>query len=216
MPFFCKPASAAAALKARGLPVIRSGVSLRLLLVDKQTSPHGHLAAAALGEVHVVKFDSDHTNLTELVQLIREAHRQNQGPFESIAVAQHGADPDTNLWTWASDCDIDLNSVHGALDQLTPVVEVLAAALSKTRIGRAHVDFLACGLATACKGLVPALEKMHGIDFRASTDDTGNDVNGGDWKMETDNDYCEQGLPGRRQAGRVHRKDGPPAAAPKG
>ena len=56
-------------------------------------------------------------------------------------------------------------------------------------MGKAHVDFLACGLASACKGLVPALEKMYGIDFRASTDDTGNAINGGDWKMETDNDY---------------------------
>ena len=33
------------------------------------------------------------------------------------------------------------------------------------------------------------LEKLYGVDFRASTDDTGNDVNGGDWKMETDGDY---------------------------
>jgi len=66
---------------------------------------------------------------------------------------------------------------------------VLAAALSKTRAGKAHIDLLACNLATTCKGLVPALEKMYGIDFRASTDETGNDLAGGDWKMETDNDY---------------------------
>merc|ERR550514_1818508 len=75
------------------------------------------------------------------------------------------------------------------MDDLAPVIEVLAAALAKTRAGKAHIDLLACGLATTCKGLVPALEKMYGIDFRASTDDTGNAINGGDWKMETDSDY---------------------------
>ena len=62
-------------------------------------------------------------------------------------------------------------------------------ALEKTRMGKAHIDFLACGLAGFAPRLVIGLEKMYGIDFRASTDDTGNDVNGGDWKMETDNDY---------------------------
>ena len=29
----------------------------------------------------------------------------------------------------------------------------------------------------------------YGVDFRASTDDTGNSFRGGDWKMETDGDY---------------------------
>jgi len=30
---------------------------------------------------------------------------------------------------------------------------------------------------------------MYGVDFRASIDDTGNDLHGGDWLMETDTDY---------------------------
>jgi len=164
------------------------GVSLRLLLVDKQVDAQDVLPHAALGCVHVVKYDAHSTTLAELVALIREAHRQNTAPFLSMAIAQHGAD-EHGQWAWTSDLTVDLKNMHGAIDQLAPIVEVLAAALSKTTAGKAHIDLLACNLATTCKGLIPALEKMYGIDFRASTDETGNDLSGGDWKMETDNDY---------------------------
>jgi len=164
------------------------GVSLRLLLVDKQVDAEDVLPNAALASVHVVKYDAKATTLAELVGLIREAHRQNGAPFLSMAIAQHGADAEGH-WEWTTDLSVNLKNMHGAIDQLAPVIEVLAAALSKTKAGKAHIDLLACGLATTCKGLIPALEKMYGIDFRASTDDTGNAINGGDWKMETDNDY---------------------------
>ena len=164
------------------------GVSLRLLLVDRQVDAQDVLPNAALGCVHVVKYDAKETTLAQLVGLIREAHRQNGAPFLSMAIAQHGADAE-GQWQWTTDLTVNLKSMHGAIDQLAPVVEVLAAALSKTKAGKAHIDLLACNLATTCKGLVPALEKMYGIDFRASTDETGNDLSGGDWKMETDDDY---------------------------
>jgi len=164
------------------------GVSLRLLLVDRQVDEQDVLPHAALSSVHVVRYDAHTTTLAELISLVREAHRQNGAPFLSMAVAQHGAD-EHGQWAWTSDLTVDLNNMHGAIDQLAPVIEVLAAALSKTKPGEAHIDLLACNLATTCKGLVPALEKMYGIDFRASTDETGNDLSGGDWKMETDNDY---------------------------
>jgi len=164
------------------------GVSLRLLLVDKQVDAEDVLPHAALSCVHVVKYDAKATTLAELISLVREAHRQNTAPFLSMAIAQHGADSE-GQWAWTTDLTVNLKNMHGAIDQLAPVIEVLAAALSKTKAGKAHIDLLACGLATTCKGLVPALEKMYGIDFRASTDDTGNAINGGDWKMETDNDY---------------------------
>ena len=196
MPFFCKPSGLKARTKAKAAALrqqtaglaAHTGVSLRLLLVDRQISPHGHLAAAALDTVHVVEYDSATATRNELVGLVREAHRQNGTPFLSIACANHGADAGKQ-WAWASDLAVDLRSVHGALNQLAPMVECLTSTLCKTHIGHAHIDFLACGLATTCKGLVPALEKMYGVDFRASTDDTGNDINQGNWKMETDDDY---------------------------
>ena len=90
-------------------------------------------------------------------------------------------------WTIAADKTLDLNSVNQALDDFAPFLTTLTAALQKTGmdlrhtkgLGASHVDFLACNLASACKGFIPALEKMYDQDFRASTDETGNIQNGG-------------------------------------
>ena len=60
-----------------------------------------------------------------------------------------------------------------------------------TPVSRLHITIPALAARASTCGLAncPALEKMYGIEFRASTDDTGNDINGSDWMMETDNDY---------------------------
>ena len=70
---------------------VLAGPVRRLLLVDKQVSPHGHLANAALDTVTVIDYDSADTTLEELLGLIRGAHRKHDMPFTSIACAQHGA-----------------------------------------------------------------------------------------------------------------------------
>jgi len=111
----------------------------------------------------------------------------NAKPFKSIAVAQHGADSQKR-WVWAKDLKVNLGNVETAIEDLLPVFEVLVGALKKTKRGVAHVDFLACGLHSTCDTLIPRLETLYGVDFRASTDDTGNDLNGGDWIMETPGD----------------------------
>merc|ERR1719159_616851 len=100
------------------------GVSLRLLLVDKQVDAEDVLPNAALDSVHVVRYDAHSTTLSELLSLIREAHRQNGAPFLSIAIAQHGAD-DAKQWTWTSDLVINLGNLYSAMDDLAPIVEVL-------------------------------------------------------------------------------------------
>jgi len=163
-------------------------ISLRLLLIDKQVDAQGVIPGAALKTVHCIKYDSALDDTATLVKKIREAHTQNGGPFLSIAIAQHGPN-DENEWTWTKDLMVDLDDMNDSLSALAPIIEPLAACLRKTAMGKAHIDFLACRLAESCKGLVPALEKKYGIDFRASTDDTGNALSDGDWKMETDNDY---------------------------
>lgn len=166
------------------------GYSSRLLVVDKAVDHDGVLPEVALGHVHVVTYDSQDPTSTfnGLIALIQEAHNQNNGPFLSIAIANHGADA-TNQWRWTADKAVNLNKVADAIDALAPLMATLAGALAKTTKGYAHIDLLACSLATSCKGLVPALERLYGIDFRASTDTTGQQRKGGDWKMETDNNY---------------------------
>ena len=61
-----------------------------------------------------------------------------------------------------------------------PAIHWLSAPALHGRLGKAHIDLLACGLAAFAPRLVVGLEKLYGIDIRASTDDTGNDVNGAD------------------------------------
>ena len=83
-------------------------------------------------------------------------------------------------WTWASDLQVDIRYMHGFFEVLAPAIEVLAAALSKTKAAKANIDLIACNLATTYKVLVHAPGKMYGIDFHVSTDETGNDLSGGD------------------------------------
>jgi len=167
---------------------VRIGVSLRLLLVDEAVDAHGCLPASVLSTTHVVRYHSATTTMQELVGLVREALRQNNAPFLSIGLAQRAVDPATSAWRWASDLAVDLTSLAGAIDQLQPALGVLSAALSKTGKGTAHIELLAPGLAAANKGLIPALEKMFGIDFRASTD-AAQSLHSGRWKMGTDKNY---------------------------
>ena len=154
--------------------------------------PGDVLARSVLKTVHVVRFDSKTTTYDELIDMVYEAHKQNKAPFRSICFANHGpvvdpGAPDYNQWMIAADKELDLRSVNQALDDFAPFLTTLTAALQKTGmdlrhtkgLGASHVDFLACNLASACKGFIPALEKMYAQDFRASTDETGNIQNGG-------------------------------------
>jgi len=162
----------------------------RLLIVDHQVSQDGILAATALPDIMVVEFDSQKHSQSELVAKIREAHFENRTLFESIAIAQHGPNH-KNIWKWTRDTIVDMDGDENDLIYtLAPVMEALIIALEKTnKGGEPHIDLLACGLAHICPEFVPALESKYCIDFRASVDDTGNPLNGGNWIMETDAHY---------------------------
>lgn len=134
----------------------------------------------------VVKYDGTIHTFAELLGKIKRAHADTGHPFASIAFANHG--PENQSWTIASDLHVDLSEVGGATKALNPLIEVLIDALDRGKKGEAHIDFLACSLASVCPQLVPTLEKLHEIDFRASIDVTGNETApaGGNWEMETD------------------------------
>eukprot|EP00035_Acanthoeca_spectabilis_P026963 m.464833 g.464833 ORF g.464833 m.464833 type:complete len:221 (-) comp23792_c0_seq1:1251-1913(-) len=158
----------------------------RLLIIDKSVDSEEALATAALDTVVVVKYDGTIHTFAELLGKIKRAHTDTGHPFASIAFANHG--PENQSWTIASDLHVDLSEVGGATKALNPLIEVLIDALDRGKKGEAHIDFLACSLASVCPQLVPTLEKLHEIDFRASIDVTGNETApaGGNWEMETD------------------------------
>jgi len=155
-------------------------------IIDADADPGDVLARSVLKTVHVVRFDSKTTTYDELIGMVYEAHKQNKAPFQSICFANHGpvvdpGAPGYNQWPIAADKTLDLRSVKDALDDFAPFLATLTAALQKTGmgVGASHIDFLACNLASACKGFIPALEALYGQDFRGSTDETGNLQNGG-------------------------------------
>ena len=76
-----------------------------------------------------------------------------------------------------------------AIDQLTPLMEVMMSVLEKK--DTAHIALLACSLANAAflPDVVPAMETLFGVNFMASTNVTGNAAQGGDWELETEGSF---------------------------
>jgi len=162
-----------------------TAVQKRLLLVDNQVDKENFLKQAALDTVMVVEFDSDTDGLAAVLDKVRDAHDRHGLPFASVAFANHGGQE----WKITPDLVVQMADTHAAVKALRPLLDTLVAVLDKTDMGVAHIDILACSLASIQPQFVPTLEKMYQVDFRASTDMTGAAGKGGDWKMETDGDY---------------------------
>eukprot|EP00039_Didymoeca_costata_P024848 m.11703 g.11703 ORF g.11703 m.11703 type:complete len:257 (+) comp4507_c1_seq1:61-831(+) len=161
----------------------------QLFIIDKQVDPEGALQNSVLDVVQVLTFDSSVDTTSELIRKIRKAHLNRGHPFKSISLANHGNCGDNQFsWKWTKDLAVPLNNTSHVIELLMPILDVMKAALIPSRFGVSHITFLSCGLASRNPDLIPALEKLYHIDFRASTDDTGNEDLGGDWDLETD-DY---------------------------
>lgn len=161
----------------------------RLLLVDTAADATGALRRAALPSVTVIEWNSATQTLAELVASIASVRAERGAAFRSIAVANHGPAGPNGLWRWATDVAVAPADAEGAAAALAPVLAPLVAALQPGAFGESHVELLACRLAGFAPALVPALERQYEVDFRASTDVTGNAASGGNWKMETDGGY---------------------------
>jgi len=160
-------------------------IQKRLLLVDNQVDKQNFLKQAALDSVMVVEFDSERDGLAAVLDKVRDAHARHGMPFASVAFANHGGQE----WKITPDLVVQMADTHSAVKALRPLLDTLVAVLDKTDMGVAHIDLLACSLASTQPQFVPTLEKMYKVDFRASSDKTGNEFKDGDWKMETDGDY---------------------------
>ena len=90
------------------------GLSARLLLVDTAMDADGAIAGSIdAKEVHLSKYDSRYNTSQELMTIIREAHKQNNGLFASIAVANFGpGGGDDASWVWATDVSVDMRNAR--------------------------------------------------------------------------------------------------------
>lgn len=144
--------------------------------------PTDVLKSVVTAAVTVVRFNSAVHTVAELIMKVTEARATIGKPFASIAVANHGTS-ENGKWQICTDLSVYVADADVAATELAPVIEPLIAILEQTKMGVAHIDFLACSLATASPNLIPTLEQTYGVDFRASTDATSNK---GNWTMETD------------------------------
>eukprot|EP00747_Dinoflagellata_sp_TGD_P139398 gnl/TRDRNA2_/TRDRNA2_175890_c0_seq2.p1 gnl/TRDRNA2_/TRDRNA2_175890_c0~~gnl/TRDRNA2_/TRDRNA2_175890_c0_seq2.p1 ORF type:complete len:444 (+),score=98.96 gnl/TRDRNA2_/TRDRNA2_175890_c0_seq2:69-1400(+) len=130
----------------------------------------------------IVEYDHATTSLTELMQLIDDKAKQLK-PL-TVALANHGTD-DEGQWSITNDLCI---SVTGEKPELSK--EALEFFKHLAGAARVRVDLLACDLAGTPSGLalIQELEELTGRHFAASTNHTGNLMQGcGDWVMESDN-----------------------------
>jgi len=170
------------------------GLSARLLLVDKAMDTDGAIAKAIdTQEVHYASYDSRYNTGQEIMTIIREAHKQNNGLFASIAVANFGPSGD-NTWVWATDVAVDMQNARMGMRALEPLVACMCAALGKTSMGSSHIDLLAPNLSTSAKkgennDMIVELEKLYSVDFRASIRSDKQHSGTKAWKLSTDNNY---------------------------
>jgi hypothetical protein len=170
-----------------------TGNSARLLLVDAAMDTGNTMFSSVdHSAVHHVVYDSRSTTAKELISLIRECHKQNNGLFESIGVANYGPNPQDLSWKWATDLVVDMADPKDGMRALESVIACMCAALGKTAMGSSHIDLIAPGLSSKKGGnhdLIVELEKLYCIDFRASI--RNNDALKGKhaWKLSTDNNY---------------------------
>mmetsp|Transcript_72331 Transcript_72331/g.207520 ORF Transcript_72331/g.207520 Transcript_72331/m.207520 type:complete len:379 (-) Transcript_72331:183-1319(-) len=153
-----------------------------LLVVDTRADPEGTLADAALATTWVVKYDSSTDTAAELGELVHAAHLINGYPFARVGLVTHGGP----MWSLAEDvkapCGTGMTLKTIMVAQ--PVISVVVAAVAKD--GKSRIDLLGCSLLKHDPALVVALERLYGVNFAASDDETGNMVAGGDWVMESD------------------------------
>jgi hypothetical protein len=177
---------------------VDAGPAKRLLIVDTHVDKNGIFKTICKPDVLTITFDSKKHELDDIVNMIRTAHRTNGCPFFAIALANHGPDK-KGEWKISKDVSVDLSEdgesaldmAKDAADTLSSFLESMIAALEKTAINAAHIDLLACNLADVNSSFLHYIEELYHVDFRASTDVTGNATSkiAANWKMETDGDY---------------------------
>jgi hypothetical protein len=150
---------------------------LRVLVISSDVNDADSLAAAARDGVRVVRYDAESVDLDELAGLIEDALAGETA--DSIAFAAHN----TGV------AQIQLTRTEAAS------LETLDGEVQRafwTRVGgmlddSGRIDLLACNVVDTEDGesFVAELESLSGADVAASVDNTGNEVYGGNWVLES-------------------------------
>jgi len=152
----------------------------RLLLIDKQVDHKHALVFAAKHEITTVMYSSKEDTIADLIERLPKGSGDR---FASIALANHGADNKTGNWVLAADLFVTVGAiVQSSVQALAPFMDALVDMLDTG--GR--IDLLGCSLGQSADALLVQLETKYSVNFTASSNATGNEYDGGDWVMETD------------------------------
>ncbi len=159
---------------------VRPAGSVRVLLVSSTIRDADVLASAAAEGVLVVRYEARETTLESLLDQVKEA--LNGRKAESIGIAAHDYG-EAKFYLCGSET-ISLGSTLSSGSQ-----RAFWKGLSAVLESDGRIDILACKLASTTNGLmlISSLEDAAGVNFAASTNNTGNVTAGGDWILETDN-----------------------------
>ena len=157
----------------------------KVILISSILDDVDDLVAAVNDNVIALEYDPEVTNLIELSDMVETA--LNGRKASSIAFANHSTG-DNEFYLTDSEV-ISLGSTLTDTDQQEFWKDIAGNIVEDGRI-----DLLACNLADGTIGeiLIASLESVAGINFAASTDETGNPENGGNWILETDNIDSEE------------------------
>lgn len=153
--------------------------TLHLLVVSTHVQDYLQLGDAARDGVEVIYYDHTEATLQSILDSITETLQGRQA--NTIAFANEGTHGEMIL---TDDVTVSLQSLTQN-DSLLGFWRALGDFVHED--GR--IDLLACRVAAITDGqtLVTMIEGATGRDVAASTDDTANSDNGGDWILETDN-----------------------------
>jgi alpha-tubulin suppressor-like RCC1 family protein len=153
---------------------------MKLLLVDSAVN-YGKLVDARKHDVDYIVFDSNVETYHSLAAKIAA----KGSAFTDIALVQHGGPSRQGNSVRILAKEPMWNSADpSSLDSFKKFIRLL-----KKRICLRRFDMLACALYSnqATRDIISRLEAETGVDFRASTNFTGNAEAGADWIMESDN-----------------------------
>ena len=165
----------------------------RMLLVSSNLPDYEVVLQAATSNVVVVAVQYDSWSIEDLKAAIIKRADEPDGDFSSIGIFDHGAPGEFCLLKSVKGGSIDLADTLSLFEEneVIAFIKWLATYLDKDEDPR--IDLLGCSIAKGARGegLIAHLEKEIGVNFAASTDDTGvgkGAENGKDFVMETEGD----------------------------
>ena len=164
-----------------------------MLLVSSNLPDYEVVLQAATSNVVVVAVQYDSWSIEDLKAAIIKRADEPDGDFSSIGIFDHGAPGEFCLLKSVKGGSIDLADTLSLSkeNEVIAFFKWLATYLDKDEDPR--IDLLGCSIAKGARGegLIAHLEKEIGVNFAASTDDTGvgeGAEDGMDFVMETEGD----------------------------